>query len=60
MIKNKAHSLINIIGLSVGMAVAMSIGLWIWDELSFNKENPNYDRIAQVMQHNTINGEIGT
>src|SRR5450755_3071312 len=60
LIKNKAHSTINIVGLSVGMAVAMIIGLWIWDELSYDKDNPNYEKIAQVMQHNTINGEIGT
>ncbi len=60
LIKNKAHSSINIVGLSVGMAVAMIIGLWIWDELSYEKSNPNYEKIAQVMQHNTINGDIGT
>jgi putative ABC transport system permease protein len=60
IIKNKAHSLINISGLSVGMAVAMIISLWIWDELSFDRDNPNYRQIAQVMQHNTLNGEIGT
>ncbi|MDB5145283.1 MAG: transporter permease [Mucilaginibacter sp.] len=50
LIKNKASSLINIGGLAVGMAVAMLIGLWIWDELSFNKYHQNYDRIVQVMQ----------
>jgi putative ABC transport system permease protein len=48
LIKNKISSLINIGGLAVGMAVAMLIGLWIWDELSFNKYHQNYDRIAQV------------
>lgn len=58
--RNKAHSIINIAGLSVGMAVAMLIGLWIWDELSFNKEYPNYERITKVMQHITINGQTGT
>jgi putative ABC transport system permease protein len=58
--KNKAQSFINIAGLSVGMAVAMLIGLWIWDELSFNKYHENYDRIAQVMQHETYNGTIST
>lgn len=58
--RNKAHSVINIAGLSVGMAVAMLIGLWIWDELSFNKEYPNYARIAKVMQNITINGQTGT
>jgi ABC-type antimicrobial peptide transport system permease subunit len=48
LIKNKVSSLINIGGLAVGMAVAMLIGLWIWDELSFNKYHKNYDHIAQV------------
>ena len=60
LIKNKAFSLINISGLAVGMAVALLIGLWIWDELSFNKSFENYNRIAIVMQHQTFNGEVGT
>lgn len=46
--KNKISSLINICGLAVGMAVAMLIGLWIYDELSFNKYHENYDQIAQI------------
>ena len=58
--KNKAHSFINIAGLSVGMAVAMLIGLWIWDELSFDKYHKNYDRIAQVMQNETFSGKVST
>ncbi|PSL23027.1 ABC transporter permease [Chitinophaga ginsengisoli] len=58
--KNKAHSFINITGLSVGMAVAMLIGLWIWSELSFDKYHDNYDRIAQVMQQETLDGTIRT
>jgi len=48
LIKNKVSSFINIGGLAVGMAVVMLIGLWIWDELSFNKYHQNYDRIVQV------------
>ncbi|MCE6987531.1 ABC transporter permease [Dyadobacter sp. CY323] len=58
--KNKAYSFINITGLALGMAVAMLIGLWIYDELSFDRSFKNYDRIVQVMQHQTRNGEIGT
>jgi putative ABC transport system permease protein len=58
--KNKAHSFINIAGLSVGMAVAMLIGLWINDELSFNKYHKNYNRIAQVMQSRTFNAVVRT
>jgi putative ABC transport system permease protein len=62
LIKNKASSLINIGGLAVGMAVAMLIGLWIWDELSFDKYHQNYERIGQLMTTQTDNatGETGT
>lgn len=56
--KNRAHSAINIAGLSVGMAVATLIGLWIYDEISFDHYHPNYDRIAMVMQRTTINGHV--
>jgi len=57
---SKISSFINIGGLAVGMAVAMLIGLWIYDELSFDKYHKNYDHIAQVMQQQTFNGKIVT
>lgn len=60
LLRNKVSSLINVGGLAIGMAVAMLIGLWIYDELSFNKSFANYDRIAQVMQNFTMNGETGS
>ena len=44
----------------MGMAIAMLIGLWIWDELSFDKYHQNYNRIAVVMQNETNNGTINT
>ncbi|WP_121812359.1 ABC transporter permease [Mucilaginibacter kameinonensis] len=60
LIKNKVHSFINIAGLSVGMAVAILIGLWIWDELSFDSNHQNRGTIAQVIQNVTNNGEVQT
>ncbi|MBC7868542.1 MAG: ABC transporter permease, partial [Gloeobacteraceae cyanobacterium ES-bin-316] len=60
LIKHKGYSAINIGGLAVGMAVAILIGLWIYDELSFDKYHHNYDRIARVMQQQKFNGEIST
>src|SRR5678809_848590 len=60
LLKNKVSSFINISGLAAGMAVAMLIGLWIGDELSFNKSFKNYGRIAQVMTNSKYNGGIGT
>ncbi|MEJ1237218.1 ABC transporter permease [Chryseolinea sp. T2] len=58
MMKNKLHTFINITGLSVGMAVAMIIGLWLWDELSFDKQFSRYDRIGQIKQTLINNGEL--
>ncbi len=60
LVKNQIASLINIGGLAVGMAVAVLIGLWVWDELSFDKGYKNADRIARVDENNSINGHIET
>ena len=37
LIKSKLYSGINVLGLSAGMAVAILIGLWIWDEVTFDQ-----------------------
>jgi putative ABC transport system permease protein len=58
--KDKSHAFINIAGLSIGMAVALLIGFWIHDELSYDKNFKHYDRIAQVVQNVTNNGEVET
>src|SRR5579862_7141631 len=58
IVKNKAHGFINISGLSIGMAVAMLIGLWIWDELSFDAYNKNYNDIAQIARKEITNGGV--
>ncbi len=42
LLKNKLYSLVNITGLATGMAVAMIIGLWIYDEVSANRHFSNY------------------
>ncbi len=60
LVRSKGYSSINIGGLAVGMSVAILIGLWIYEEFSFNKYFSNYDRIAQVMQNQTYNGEVQT
>ena len=60
LVKNKVYSFINIGGLAVGMAVAMLIGLWIYDELSANKHHKNYESIYQVMMHQTFDGHRGS
>src|ERR1700744_1090871 len=58
LVKNKTQTFINVAGLSLGMAVVMLIGLWIYDEVTWDKSFKNYDRIVSVMQHQTLNGEV--
>lgn len=60
LLKNSTYSAINIFGLSIGMTTAILVGLWVWDELSYNKYHGHYDRIARVMQHQTYNGVTNT
>lgn len=58
--RNKGYSFINIAGLATGMAVAIMIGLWIHDELTYDHYHKNHNHIAQVYQSQTFNGKIGT
>ena len=60
LLKSKVYSAINIIGLATGMAVAILIALWIWDELSYNHYHSNHRTLAQVMTTQTFNGQTGT
>jgi putative ABC transport system permease protein len=60
LIKNKGYSLINIGGLTTGMAVAILIGLWVFDELSYNTSFTHYNRIARVIQNQTFDGRVDT
>ncbi len=49
--KNGIFSVINITGLSLGIAVVTLILFWVVDELSFDKFNKNIDRIYTVYEH---------
>ncbi len=55
--RDLTHSIINIAGLAVGMALVLLIASWIYNECSYEKYNPNYDRIARVKTTFTINGQ---
>ena len=60
LLRNKGYAAINIGGLALGMSVALLIGLWVLDELSFNKYHTNSRRIARVLYHASARGEIVT
>ena len=60
LLKQKLYSGINIFGLALGMACALLIGLWVRDEMSYDRFLPNAERIYQVRVNSEYQGEIGT
>lgn len=58
--KNKGYSALNIFGLATGMAVALLIGLWVYNEYAYNKFLPQYDRLYQVKRNYDANGDTLT
>jgi putative ABC transport system permease protein len=46
--KHTLHSVINIAGLSIGMAVCLLIFLWVQDEFGYDRFHANKNEIAQV------------
>ncbi len=54
--KNKAFSAINIIGLSVGLAVCLLIVLYVKDELSYDKYNAQAENIYRLDADIFFNG----
>ena len=48
LVKNKAYSFLNIMGLAIGFTCFAFISIWVNDELSFDKFNKNADRIFRV------------
>ncbi len=61
LLKSKFFSTINIFGLAIGMAVALLIGLWVYNEYTFDKFLPGlsirlhkYDGILMPMETRSI------
>lgn len=57
LLKNKGYTAINIGGLGIGMAVAILIGLWVYDEFTFNRYHEHYGRIAKVVERGVVEGK---
>ena len=57
LLRNRFSAFVNIGGLAIGMAVALLIGLWIQDELSYDQYHAHYDRIVQVLQKEKFLGK---
>jgi len=57
IVKDKFYTLLNVVGLSIGLITAIYIFLYVVDELTYDKSHTNYKRIYRLESHFTINGK---
>src|SRR5258707_12491564 len=57
LFKNRTFSLINVFGLTFGLTCFMLIGLYLFDELTFDRQHKNANRIYRVIEHKKNNNE---
>jgi len=55
LIKNKMFSLLNILGLSIGLATCLLISLYVFDEASYDRQHEDGNRVFRIVQ--TVNGQ---
>ncbi|HSR37607.1 MAG TPA: ABC transporter permease, partial [Phnomibacter sp.] len=58
LLKSKGFSIINLLGLSIGMASAMLICIWIVNELRFEQFHEKKDRIYEVWNKAAFSGKM--
>ena len=58
--KNRGFALLNISGLSLGILASLLIGMWVYDELTFDRTYDHSDQIAQTMGNYYFGNEIRT
>lgn len=58
LLKNRIYSLINILGLSLGLTASMLIALWVADEYSVDAFHKDLDRLYVVTSKEISGGEI--
>lgn len=58
LLRNKGFSAINISGLAVGMASALLILLWIYNEVSYDKFHSNKDYLYHAWNRGVFDGKL--
>ena len=58
LVRNKAFSAINILGLALGMACSLLIMLWVQDERSVDGFHANGKQLYQVYERNYYDGKV--
>jgi len=58
--RTPGYSTLNILGLAIGMGVALLIGLWVHDQYCYDRSLPDYARLYRVQRNFNSNGDTLT
>lgn len=58
LLREKSYSIINIAGLSIGIACCMILGLYLANELGYDRHHTNHERVYRVVNEFGINGNV--
>ena len=59
LVKQRFYSVINILGLAIGLAACLLITLFVLDELSYDRYHEHADRIQRVQVSYSLGGQSG-
>lgn len=57
IVKDKGYTAFNVMGLAIGMVVALMIGLWVHYQFSYDRFLPHYEQAYRTMVRGNYNGE---
>jgi putative ABC transport system permease protein len=60
LVRNKLYTSLNVAGLTFGLTCFLLIGLYLFDELTFDRQHTNANRIYRVVEHKNVKGEETT
>ena len=59
LLKNRSFSVINVVGLAIGLCCFMLIAVYVYDELSYDRYAPDAKNLYRVKISKTGNGDVG-
>ncbi len=59
LLKQRFYSVINVLGLAIGLAVCLLIALFVLDEISYDRYHTNADRIYRARLSYSLGGQSG-
>src|SRR5882672_4930919 len=60
LMRHKLYTSLNVAGLTFGISCFLLIGLYLFDELTFDEQHRKADRIYRVIEHKTVKGQETT